>query len=137
MSNNTFNIAESFQYEETRLTYVKYSSSKTYSALSIKHHITVNTANIKGKDGDKRVVQVQCNITLNEDQKEEPLLELTMQSLFTVLADIDLSNIKKTIDENEMLKQYFTTPVLSEAVLMIGLITQKAFKVPKIIDIHV
>ena len=96
-------------------------------------HISFDAGEIEEKEGTKQILKIACNTSFVSDNDEKNILEVIMQSVFTVEKDIDLKNIKDIVENNEELRSYLLNPVLSESSLLIGFITQKTFKVPTII----
>lgn len=126
-------IFKSFQYVETILKYVKYSDKQTSNNMNVRMHISFDAGEIEEKEGTKQILKIACNTSFVSDNDEKNILEVIMQSVFTVEKDIDLKNIKDIVENNEELRSYLLNPVLSESSLLIGFITQKTFKVPTII----
>ena len=132
-TNSIKEIFKSFQYIETILKYVKYSDKQTSDNINVRTHISFDAGEVREKEETEQILKIICNTSFVSDTDEKKILEVIMQSVFTVEKEIDLKNIKDTVENNEELRGYLLNPVLSESALLIGFITQKTFKVPTII----
>ena len=101
--------------------------------MNVKNSISFDAGEVQEKEGTKQILKIVCNTSFVSDNDEKNILEVIMQSVFTVEKDIDLKNIKDIVENNKELRSYLLNPVLSESSLLIGFITQKTFKVPTII----